>query len=155
MQTIKHYFERDQPTIFLRGDSEAKIKEKFEDLIEMVKGQKDNWSEAGSGWVAGGIDLAYINVVRYRPLRGGTYLPLPAGLVKKKAIINVRNKDNKCLKWAPRAALFPPVKDSQRTSKYPMDDGIDYTGKDFPTPLKQIAKVEAQNRNLAINVFGG
>ena len=42
----------------MRGDNEEKIKEKFEDFIEIIKGQTDNWSEAGSGWVAGSIDLA-------------------------------------------------------------------------------------------------
>ena len=69
VQIIKHYFERDQPTIFMRGD-EVRIKEKFEDFIEMEKGKTDNWSEAGSGWEAGDIDLAYINVARFQPLRG-------------------------------------------------------------------------------------
>ena len=122
----------------------------------MVKGETDNWSEAGSGWEAGDIDLAYINVARYRPVRGGTYLPLPASLAKKKAIINVRNKDNECLKWAIRAALFPVEngQHAQRPSKYSEEDGIDYTGVDFPTPIKQIDKLEAQNEFLAINVYG-
>ena len=153
-QTIKHYFERDQPTIIMRGDSEERIKQKFEGFIEMVKGETDNWSEAGSGWEAGDIDLAYIEVARYQPLRGGTYLPLPASLAKKKVIINVRDKDSKCLKWAIKAALFPVEKDAQRPSKYPVDDGIDYTGIDFPTSIKQIDRLEAQNEFLAINVFG-
>ena len=31
---------------------------------------------------------------------------------------------------------------------------MNYEGIDFPTPIKQIDRVEAQNRNLAINVFG-
>ena len=85
-----------------------------------------------------------MNVARYQPLRGGTYLPLPANLEKKKAIINVQNRDNECLKWALRAALFPPQdgKSPQRPSKYPVK------------LVKQIDKVEAQNKNLAINVFG-
>ena len=98
----------------------------------------------------------YVNVARYQPLRGGTYLPLPANLAKKKAIINVKNRDNECLKWALRAALFPPKdgKDPQRPSKYPVNDGINNGGIDFPTPVKQIDKLEAQNRNIAINVFG-
>ena len=89
-------------------------------------------------------------------LRGGTYLPLPANLGKKKAIINVKNRDNECLKWALRAALFPPQdgKDPQRPSKYPVNDVINYGGIDFPTPVKQVDKLEAQNKNLAINVFG-
>ena len=102
------------------------------------------------------IETAYVNVAKYQPLRGGTYLPLPANLAKKKAIINVKNRDNQCLKWALRAALFPP-KDgnhAERPSKYSVNDGINYEGIDFPTPVKQIDKLEAQNGNLAINVFG-
>ncbi|XP_078345452.1 uncharacterized protein LOC144630974 [Oculina patagonica] len=81
---------------------------------------------------------------------------LIANLAKKKAIINVQNRDNECLKWALRAALFPPRdgKNLQRTSKYPANDGINYGGIDFPTPVKQIDKLERQNSNLAINVFG-
>jgi len=107
----------------------------------------------GSGWEVERITIAYVNVAHYQPLWGGTYLPLPAYLAKKKAIINVQSRDNECLKWALRAALFPPKngKDPQRPSKYPINDGINY---DFPTPVKQIDKLEAQNRNLAINVFG-
>ena len=68
----------------------------------------------------------------------------------------MKNRDNECLKWALRAALFPP-KDgnhAERPSKYPVKDGINYEGIDFPTPVKQIDKLEAQNKNLAINVFG-
>ena len=97
VQTIKHYFNKDPPTIFMRGDNKEKIEQKFEDFIEMVKAETDNWSEQGSGWEADDIDLAYINVARYQPLRGGTYLPLPASLEKKKAIINVRNNENRPL----------------------------------------------------------
>ena len=35
-----------------------------------------------------------------------------------------------------------------------MNDGINYEGIDFPTPIKQINKLEKQNRNLAISIFG-
>jgi len=103
-----------------------------------------------------GIEVAYVNVARYEPIKGGTYLPTPAKLASKKAIINVKNNDNECLKWALRAALFSPKdgKNAQRPSKYPVKDGINYKGIDFPTPVKQIDKLEKQNRNLAINVFG-
>ena len=121
-----------------------------------IKGEIENWSLQGSGWEVESIETAYVNVAKYQPLRGGTYLPLPADLAKKNAIINVKNKDNQCLKWALRAALFPP-KDGmnpQRPSKYPKNDGINYEGIDFPTPVKQIDKLEKQNPNLAINVFG-
>ena len=60
------------------------------------------------------------------------------------------------MKWALKAALYPPQdgKNPQRPSKYPVDDGIYYTGIDFPTPIKQIDRLEAQNDFLAINIFG-
>lgn len=35
------------------------------------------------------------------------FVDLPEKLKNKKAIINVRNKDNECLKWLIRAALYP------------------------------------------------
>ena len=101
----------------MRGDSEERIKQKFEDFIRMIKGETDNWSEAGSGWVAGDKDLAYIEVARYNPLQGGTYLPLPASLAKKKAIINVRNKDQKCLQWAIKAAIISSCKGPAKTKE--------------------------------------
>ena len=39
-------------------------------------------------------------------------------------------------------------------SSYQVNDRINYEGNDFPTPVKQIDKLEAQNKVLAINVFG-
>ena len=42
----------------------------------------------------------------------------------------------------------------RRTSSYPTQDGINFTGIDFPTPVSQIDRLERQNLNLAINVFG-
>ena len=103
-----------------------------------------------------GIVAAYIDVARYEPLRGGSYMPLPKKLINKKAIINIQNRDDQCLRWSIRAALYPAqkVKNSIRTSSYPTEDGLNFAGMDFPTPVSQIDKVERQNPNLAINVFG-
>ena len=151
-QYMEHYFRENEPHVFNRNDKNQ-IKIEFDRFIERTKGEIEAWSERGSGWVLERIMVAYVNVARYQPLRGGTY---SANLAKKKAIINVKNRDNECLKWALRAALFPP-KDgnhAERTSKYPVKDDINYEGIDFPTPVKQIDKLEAQNKNLAINVFG-
>ena len=152
---MKHYFKEDQPHVFNRNNKEL-IEQKYEEFMERIRGEIENWSLEGSGWDIDRIMTAYVNVARYQPLRGGTYLPLPVNLAKRKAIINVKNRDNQCLKWALRAALFPP-KDgihAERPSKYPVNDGINYEGIDFATPVKQIDKLEAQNKKLAIHVFG-
>ncbi|KAL9954681.1 hypothetical protein ACROYT_G042247 [Oculina patagonica] len=152
-QHMEHYFREREPQVFTKY-KKKEIKPNFDKFIEKAKGEIESWSERGSGWVIERITEAYINVARYQPLRGGNYLPLPKNLAKKKAIINVQNRDNECLKWALKALFFPTGKDPQRPSKYPVKDGIDWTGIDFPTPVKQIDKLEAQNRHLAINVFG-
>ena len=83
-------------------------------------------------------------------------MPLPKKLQNKKAIINVQNRDDHCLRWALRAALFPAPRGAKvtRTSSYPTEDGLNLTGIDFPTPVWQIGRLGKQNHNLAINVFG-
>ena len=96
-QEMSHYFKEDQPHVFTRYDKEQ-IEQKYEEFMERIKGEIENWSLQGSGWEIESIELAYVNVAKYQPLRGGTYLALPAELAKKKAIINVKNKDNECLK---------------------------------------------------------
>ena len=45
-------------------------------------------------------------------------------------------------------------KEPAKTKQISGNDGINYVGIDFPTPVKQIEKLEAQNPKLAINVFG-
>ena len=67
----------------------------------------------------------------------------------------MKNKDNHCLRWALRSALFPVAhgQHAYRPSKYPLQDGLDFTGIDAPTPISQVPKVVLQN-DLAINVFG-
>ena len=40
-----------------------------------------------------------LHTVSYKPLRGETWIPLPKELAVKTAIINMKNKDNKCFLW--------------------------------------------------------
>ena len=55
---------------------------------------------------------------------------------------------------ASSSVISSAEKSTKDNISYPTDDGINYKGIDFPTPIKQIDKLEAQNENLAINVFG-
>ena len=52
------------------------------------------------------------------------------------------------------ALQTPEGKKTNRPTCYPVNDGIDYSGIDFPTPVKQIDRLEAQNSGLAINLLG-
>ena len=50
----------------------------------------------GSGWRLHSIIKLELRTASYNPLRGETWIALPKELANKGAIINMKNKDNKC-----------------------------------------------------------
>ena len=131
---------RQETPILLNAFNLQTVKEKLNVEINKKRGVVAGWVERGSGWAIDRIITVYIDFARYNPIRGGTYIPLPPKLKVKNAIINVKNKDSRCLRWALRAARFPVPRDPQRPSKYPTEDGFDFTGISFPTPLHENTK---------------
>ena len=87
----------------------------------------------------------WLDIAQYKPLKGSSYIPLPDVLKHKKAIINVKNDDDNCLRYALRSALFPASKNSDKLSSYPKEDGLNFDGIEIPTPVSQISKVERLN----------
>ena len=155
VERMEHYFNRMQP-IVLNEHNMDNLNHVLNKFVDDVRGEIEAWSERGSGWVVDEILEAFINVAQYQTLNGGSYMPLPEKLKNKKAVLHIQNRDNMCLRWAIRAALFPARRglNPQRTSSYPTNDGLNFEGIDFPTPVSQIDKIERQNSNLALNVFG-
>lgn len=153
-QTQRHYFKEEDPHVFTKSNFNEAFDREFDDFIDRIRGEIENWLEQRSGWDISHISIAYVNKARYQPLRGGSYIPLPAKLASKRAIINVKNADNECLKWALKAARFPVQNHAERTSKYSREDGLNWAGIQFPTPLKDINKPEKKNPALVINVYG-
>jgi hypothetical protein len=49
----------------------------------------------------------YINIARYQPFRGGSYIDLPAAIKSRKAVINIKNNDGHCLRWSILASRYP------------------------------------------------
>ena len=69
-------------------------------LKSLVKFQRQ-----GSNWrVRSGLGLD-LHSVKFEPLEGSSYIPLPGFPAAKKAIINLRNEDDECFKWAITRAL--------------------------------------------------
>ena len=156
VEEMDHYFNRMRPVILNEHNIDT-LNPALNQFIDEVKGEIEAWSQRGSGWIMDKILEAFINVAQYQPLRGGSYMELPTKLKNKRAILNIQNRrDNECLRWSIRAALFPAPRGRNpiRPSSYPTEDGLNFRGIDFPTPVSQIDRLERQNLNLAINVFG-
>lgn len=87
-----------------------------------------------------------------RALEAMSYLEIN---FKSRAIINIRNKDNKCFLYCILAKMYPAGDHPQRPSKY-LDyvDDINMGDIEYPVSLKDIPKVERLNEFLSINVYG-
>jgi len=139
---MEHYFAHRGNEVFNRNN-DASINTTFNRFIDELKGEIEAWCQMGSGWVIEGIVAANDNIARYEPFCGESYMPLPNKVINKKAIINIQNRDDQCFRWAIRAVLYPAPegKNPIRTSSYPTQDGLNFEGIDFPTPVSQIDKL--------------
>ena len=120
-----------QETILQAAEINEVLDKAFPHILETL----EKWTQRGSGWVVDHVNTLWLDIARNKPLRCGSYIPLPAAVQNKKAVVNVKNADDRCLRWALRSAMFPVAKDPQRPTKYPEEDGLDFTGIDTPTPI--------------------
>ena len=151
-KTTDAYFRSDVMTILSAHAIDMAVQKAFTEIQKRI----EKWTRQGSGWTVTKVLNVYLYFAKYTPLKVGSYIDLPKYLKEKKAIVNVQNTDQQCLKWALLSALHPVEHGSHpdRVSKYrPHQDELDFTGVNFPVTLKDIPNVEHQN-NLAINVFG-
>ena len=125
-------------------------------ILERIANLINGSSGGGSGWVFYKIIKLELHTVSYRPLRGNTWIPLPKELVDKKAIINMKNKDNKCFMWCVQRALNPKNNHPERVDEdlISKQDTLNMKGIEYPVSLKDIDRFEKQNPNISITVFG-
>ena len=139
-------------TARMMGDiDDFDIRDVHNDLGQLL----DRFTNRGSGYTLLCITKCRVLVAKYNPLVGSSYIPTPPGLVNRKAVVNVRNTDQKCFQWAVLSALFP-VNDcnTHRVNKYsPFVDNVNFSSLKFPVTLPQIRQFERLNVNIRINVY--
>ena len=97
-----------------------------------------------------------LHTAKYTPLGDSSYIPLPSYVAAKKAIINIKNEDNECFKWAITRTINSVEKHSdhiemklRETSKV-----LHWKGLMFPVNLIDINKLENHNSSISVNVIG-
>ena len=120
-------------------------------ILEKIKIYQQN----GSGWYFKEIVNLEIHTVDYRPMKGGSYILLSDWIMRKKAIVSLRNKD-KCFIWSILRYLHPREKNDSRLTdlrQYEHELNIP-RGFTFTVKIRDISKFESLNSNLpGINVF--
>ena len=91
---LKHkaaHFNSKAKTVTNTIDSNQQLKITQEEILKKIA----QWLSEGSGWIIDKIDNHYLNIIKYRPMKGKSYIQLPKGLRNSsKGLINMKNKDN-------------------------------------------------------------
>ena len=147
----KAYFNSDTYINLESTDVKKILTEVIRAIIEKIIIYQQN----GSGWYFKEIVHLEIHTVDFTPMRGSSYIPLPDWIMRKKAIVNIRNKDDKCFLWCVLRYLHPSDKNDFRlTDLKQKENSLKTKGIKFPVRVKDISKFEKLNPDIpGINVF--
>ena len=145
------YFHSDTHTNLVSTNVKNIISKSKTKIIEGISTYQNN----GSDWYFKEISKLEIHINEFKPMRGSSYIPLPDWIMRKKAIVSIRNKDQKCFLWSVLRYLHPREKNDSRLSdlkKY--EFSLNTKGITFPMKVKDITKFENLNPDIpGINVF--
>ncbi|KAJ8979684.1 hypothetical protein NQ317_001085 [Molorchus minor] len=123
-------------------------------FVDLMMTQTTEFQERDSGWALEQILYLEMNINKYSPMGGSSYIPSPKFVEKKRAVVNVRNRDQCCFAWAVTSALYVPAGQCTEISSYPhFSSVLNMTGINFPVKLRDISKFEELN-NISVNVYG-
>ena len=145
------YFQSETHINLEKTDVKVILSRMLREIMEKLADYQRN----GSGWYFKEVISLEIHTVDYKTLKGESYIPLPDFLMRKKGIINMENKDNKCFLWSVLRYLRPEQSHGERlTDLIKYENVLNFKGIDFPVKVKDITKFENQNPDLpGINVF--
>ena len=142
--------------------SKSKIVLEATDLGELYDIAKErilenmvNFNTNGSNWKVSNILRMDINMINYSPLSASSWIELDAYILKKNAVINMKNNDDECFKWCVTRALNMKNNHPERIDKELIEKSkeLNWDGIEFPFKLNQIAKFEKNNPDISIAVF--
>ena len=163
IETIKVNLSKESTSTSVFANSNPQLITSVEDIMDTLQlsqqkvlGVVDRWISQGSGWTIDHIDSHHLNITIYKPLKGSSYIKLPAKLSNPmKGLINLKNNDNECFRWCHIRHLNPQERNPQRIKQSDKEcvEKLNYDGVTFPVTVKQINKIEKQNK-ININLFG-
>ena len=133
------------------------VEEVYNEMVDEIEASIQITENAlGSGWYLESIINMTIHTAKWDPLNAGSYIDLPPYLKNKKAIINMKNQDDKCFLWCVLQALNPVEKNKERVDKnlISKQDTLNMKGIKYPVSFRDIDRFESLNPNISITVLG-
>ena len=120
-----------------------------------ISRQAEEFISHGSCWQFTDVTDCTLHVALYDSIGASSYIVTPKFLQKKRAIVNVQNKDNKCFMYSVLSGMHKEIKKNrERVKQYrKFEKELNMSGLTFPITLQQIPKFEAQNKTISIGVL--
>ena len=154
-ETIKEFaFHSKGLKLILEGTDENEI---YDEMVEEILEEIDMARDAeGSGWRFEKVEKLVLHTTRWEPVNAGSYIELPQELKNRKAIINMKNQDDKCFMWSVLRALNPKDNHPERIDNDLKNkvDTLNMEGIQYPVSLRGIDRFEHLNPEISITVLG-
>ena len=140
--------------LILEGTDEEEV---YDEMVGEIEAEIQKVGDAvGSGWQFVEVEKLVLHTTRWEPINGSSYIPLDPYLANKKAIINMKNEDDKCFMWSVLRALYPKDNHPERIDNdlKSKQNTLNMKGICYPVDLKAIDRFETQNPNISISVVG-
>ena len=140
----------------LFNDEDEDLEEQVDVAMDTVNRRLSDFEGQGSGWKLYGIDRVAIQCSRHSPITGSSYIPTQKFIESRRAIVNVKNKDDLCFLYSVLAHIHKIDGDQMpnRVTHYaPYLHELDYSGLTFPLNIRQIRQFEEKNPNISVNVL--
>ena len=111
------------------------ISEKYDEVSEKISNDISEYQKNGSGWTLKKVVRMIVKITKYQIVRGAGFSELPKFITSKKTVINIKNEDDMCFKYAVTRALHPVEKKANVVSKLlrKQSEKYNWEGLIFPT----------------------
>ena len=152
IETIESWFNSGifRPTSKINFDEQV-----YSELTNTISKKIEQFTCQSSGWTINKLKEMNLKIVKYDPIKASSYIELPEKFTNSKfKLVNIKNTDNECFKWAVARFFCADEKHSERISKKLKKEAekFNFEGIEFPMKLNKIYIFE-KNNQISINVF--
>ena len=151
VEQVELAFDSRMLAVYNLSDMNGVVSEMITHMVQQI----ENPALRDSKFVFDGVIHMDIDFHRLNLTRGSSYVPLPDWLAHKGAIINPKNLDMECFKWAVIAAMkCEDIGDHPERISKPRryEDEFDWDGIEFPASFRDIKRFKSRNK-ITINVL--
>lgn len=131
------------------------LHELYSKTIDSFQKKISEFEHRDSGWTFVALSHLEINVNKYCPMKGGSFIDLPLIVKRSRSCINLKNEDEFCFFWSIVAALYPTKLNVCRISSYPHYSSVlNTSGIICPPSPNDIQQFEVNNPTISINIYG-